>query len=77
MTSNRPYHEEKKPKSPAMAFAEVEKMAGRQFDPTCAAAFLAIRDQVVQAMTELMPGCDIGAATPSPMLIDAPETARP
>ena len=49
MTSNRPYHENKKGRPPAVAFAEVEKQAGRQFDPACAAAFLAIRDQVVRA----------------------------
>src|SRR5207253_1403991 len=50
MTSNRPYHEGKKGKPPAVAFAEVSRMAGRQFDPQCAAAFLEIQDQVLQAM---------------------------
>ena len=66
MTSNRPYHEGKKGKPPAWAFAEVEKQAGRQFDPACAAAFLEIRDQVMQAMVELLPGVEI---TPPPLVV--------
>jgi len=73
MTSNRPYHERGMGKPPTVAFAEVEKMAGRQFDPRCAAAFLEIREQVVQAMVELMPGCDLGIPTPPPMLVDLPQ----
>lgn len=60
MTSNRPYHLDKKGKTPAVAFAEVAKQAGKQFDPTCAAAFLAIREQVVQSMLELIPGTVFG-----------------
>jgi putative nucleotidyltransferase with HDIG domain len=47
MTSDRPY---RKGMPVDAAFAELEKMAGKQFDPQCAAAFLAIRDQVVEAM---------------------------
>jgi HD-GYP domain-containing protein (c-di-GMP phosphodiesterase class II) len=58
MTSHRPYHEHKKGKPPAWAFAEVEKQAGRQFDPRCAAAFVAIREQIVQTMLDLMPGTE-------------------
>jgi putative nucleotidyltransferase with HDIG domain len=47
MTSDRPY----RAGMPAdVAFAEMEKQKGRQFDPECAAAFLAIRTQVVQEM---------------------------
>src|SRR4051794_35263789 len=47
MTSDRPY----RPGLPAeKAFAEVEKMKGRQFDPRCAAAFLSIRHRIVQEM---------------------------
>jgi putative nucleotidyltransferase with HDIG domain len=56
MTSNRPYHENKKGKSPEVALAEVQKQAGRQFDPRCAQAFLDIRDEILLAMYELMPG---------------------
>jgi len=70
MTSHRPYHEGRKGKPAAWAFAEVETMAGRQFDPRCAAAFLEIRDQVVQAMHELMPGHD--AETPPPVVVANP-----
>jgi putative nucleotidyltransferase with HDIG domain len=55
MTSHRPYHENRRGRPPAVAFAEVEKQAGRQFDPLCAAAFLEIQDQVLRAMQELMP----------------------
>jgi putative nucleotidyltransferase with HDIG domain len=47
MTSDRPY---RKGMVPATAFAEIEKGMGRQFDPTFAAAFLAIKDSVVVAM---------------------------
>lgn len=75
MTSNRPYHDNKRGKTPALAFAEVDNMAGRQFDPRCAAAFLEIRDQVIQAMTELMPGYDTGEPTPPPVLLDISEMA--
>ncbi|HVL15514.1 MAG TPA: HD domain-containing phosphohydrolase [Gemmata sp.] len=59
MTSHRSYHEDKKGKPPAWAFGEVERQAGRQFDPRCAAAFLAIRERVVSTMLDLMPGAEI------------------
>jgi putative nucleotidyltransferase with HDIG domain len=59
MTSHRPYHENKKGKPPAWAFNEVENQSGKHFDPKCAEAFLAIREQVIRAMLELMPGTDI------------------
>jgi HD-GYP domain-containing protein (c-di-GMP phosphodiesterase class II) len=47
MTSDRPY---RKGMAPDMAFAEVERQSGLQFDPDCAEAFLAIRDQIKQEM---------------------------
>jgi putative nucleotidyltransferase with HDIG domain len=47
MTSDRPY---RAGMAPEVAFAEVEKQKGRQFDPECATAFLAIRTRVVQEM---------------------------
>jgi putative nucleotidyltransferase with HDIG domain len=50
MTSNRPYHADKKGKSPEAAFEELKNQSGRQFDPQCAAAFLAIQQQVMEAM---------------------------
>ena len=59
MTSHRPYHENKKGKPPAWAFGEVEKQSGRQFDPQCAVAFLAIREQIVRTMLDLMPEAEI------------------
>ena len=59
MTSNRPYHEFKKGRPPAWAFAEVERQAGRQFDPRCAAAFIEMREQVVRAMLDLTPGAEV------------------
>jgi putative nucleotidyltransferase with HDIG domain len=48
MTSDRPY---RKGMPPASAFAEIEKQQGRQFDPTFAAAFLAIREDILQQIT--------------------------
>ncbi len=47
MTSDRPY----RAGMPAdVAFTEVEKQKGRQFDPECASAFLAIRQRIIQEM---------------------------
>ncbi|MEO2088758.1 MAG: HD domain-containing phosphohydrolase, partial [Gemmataceae bacterium] len=56
MTSDRPYHVGKKGRPAAEALAEVERQAGRQFAPDCARGFVEIRDEIVQAMYELMPG---------------------
>jgi putative nucleotidyltransferase with HDIG domain len=53
MTSNRPYHPEKKGRPPEVAFAEVEKMAGTQFDPTCAHAFLEVRESILESMSTM------------------------
>jgi HD-GYP domain-containing protein (c-di-GMP phosphodiesterase class II) len=53
MTSNRPYHADKKGKPPEIAFAEVQKMAGLQFDPMCAAGFLDIQEQILESMATL------------------------
>jgi putative nucleotidyltransferase with HDIG domain len=47
MTSDRPY---RKGLAPALAFAEIEKHAGKQFDPTFAVAFLALRERIAQEM---------------------------
>jgi putative nucleotidyltransferase with HDIG domain len=49
MTSDRPY---RKGMPSEVAFAEVAKQSGLQFDPECAAAFLAIRERVVAAMDQ-------------------------
>jgi putative nucleotidyltransferase with HDIG domain len=43
MTSDRPY---RKGMPAEVAFAEVQKQSGLQFDPECAAAFLAMREKV-------------------------------
>jgi putative nucleotidyltransferase with HDIG domain len=49
MTSDRPY----RAGMPAeVAFAEVDKQKGRQFDPKFATAFLAIRQRIVQEMQQ-------------------------
>ncbi|HTW85074.1 MAG TPA: HD domain-containing phosphohydrolase [Candidatus Sulfotelmatobacter sp.] len=45
LVSRRPY---KEPWPVADAFAEIEKLAGKHFDPRVAAAFLAIKPEVVQ-----------------------------
>jgi putative nucleotidyltransferase with HDIG domain len=47
MTSDRPY---RKGMAPAMAFAEIEKQAGRQFDPAFAQGFLSIKDSIFREM---------------------------
>ena len=47
MTTDRPY---RKALSPEVAFAEIEKMKGKQFDPVAAEAFCGVRDKVEQAM---------------------------
>ncbi len=50
ITSDRPYHENKKGKSPDIGFAEIMRQSGRQFDPTCAQAFIEIRDDILRIM---------------------------
>jgi putative nucleotidyltransferase with HDIG domain len=47
MTSDRPY---RKGMPPEVAFAEIEKQSGRQFDPAFAATFLTIREAVLHEM---------------------------
>ena len=47
ITSDRPY---RKGLVPAVGFAEIGRQSGKQFDPTCAAAFLAIHDQISRQM---------------------------
>jgi HD-GYP domain-containing protein (c-di-GMP phosphodiesterase class II) len=47
MTSDRPY---RKGMPLEVAFAELSKQRGLQFDPHCAAAFLELRDQIVQEL---------------------------
>ncbi len=47
MTSDRPY---RKGMAPEDAFAEMEKNAGRQFDPAAAHAFLAIRPAILNEL---------------------------
>jgi HD-GYP domain-containing protein (c-di-GMP phosphodiesterase class II) len=47
MTSDRPY----RTGMPARkAFKEIETQAGKQFDPECAAAFLALEDELVRVI---------------------------
>jgi putative nucleotidyltransferase with HDIG domain len=47
MTSDRPY---RKGMAAEAAFAEVERMLGKQFDPEAAAAFLSIKPRIIQEM---------------------------
>jgi putative nucleotidyltransferase with HDIG domain len=47
MTSDRPYRPGMPPET---AFAEMARQSGKQFDPRCAAGFLAIRDRIGQQM---------------------------
>jgi putative nucleotidyltransferase with HDIG domain len=48
MTSDRPY---RKGMPASVAFAEIEKQAGKQFDPAFAAAFLAIQAKILEEMS--------------------------
>jgi putative nucleotidyltransferase with HDIG domain len=68
MTSNRPYHENKKGKPPAWAFGEVERQLGKQFCPTVGAAFIGLRDEIIRAMVELLPGTEMDM--PEPVTVD-------
>ena len=79
MTSHRPYHDGKRGKPPGVAFAEVEAQAGRQFDPRCAAAFLDIKDQVLQTMYELMPetGVNLPSIVGAPTMVGLPTPLDP
>src|SRR5262249_48838636 len=45
MTSDRPY---RKGMPAEVAFAEIEKQSGKQFDPECAAAFLEMHDRIMR-----------------------------
>ncbi len=67
MTSDRPYHVDKKGRPPEVAFAEIARQMGRQFDPQCAEAFLEISDNIRRVMGELQPGVD--AVTPAPRAV--------
>ena len=79
MTSQRPYHDKKRGRSADDAFGEVARQSGRQFDPDCAEAFLAIKDQVVAAMDQLAQ--ETGTSLPTlealPPLPTGPTTSRP
>jgi putative nucleotidyltransferase with HDIG domain len=59
MTTDRPY---RKGMSADLAFAEVQRLSGQQFDPTVAEAFLAIRERIVQEMPtgQSVPDTDTG-----------------
>jgi HD-GYP domain-containing protein (c-di-GMP phosphodiesterase class II) len=62
MTSDRPY---RKGMPTAAAFDEVEKQSGKQFDPLCAAAFLALREPISREMRTLVRGAgERGASVP-------------
>jgi putative nucleotidyltransferase with HDIG domain len=47
MTSDRPY---RKGLPSEVAFAEIQKQSGHQFDPECAAAFVTIKEQIIEFM---------------------------
>ncbi len=52
ITSAAPYHPDRKGRPPEEAFAELERASGRQLDPRCVAAFLAIRGPILEALSE-------------------------
>jgi putative nucleotidyltransferase with HDIG domain len=53
MSSDRPY---RKGVSPEAALVELEKQGGRQFDPECVAAFVAVRDEIERELRSNRPG---------------------
>jgi putative nucleotidyltransferase with HDIG domain len=55
ITSPRPYYTYNRCRTSNWAFLELQRQAGRQFDPDCVAAFLNIRDAVHKVMQEMMP----------------------
>jgi putative nucleotidyltransferase with HDIG domain len=77
MTSHRPYHENKKGRTPQWAFAEVERQAGRQFDPRCARAFLEIREDVMHTMRDMMPNMEIEGDGPTIRVVAQDYVADP
>lgn len=50
MTSDRPYHTNKRSKTPEEGFEELRAKAGTQFDPQAAAAFCELQGQVIEIM---------------------------
>jgi HD-GYP domain-containing protein (c-di-GMP phosphodiesterase class II) len=52
MTSDRPY---RKGMAADVAFAEIDKQSGKQFDPACTKAFLAIREDIEPIMEQPTP----------------------
>ena len=51
MTSNRPYHLNKRGKTADEGFEEIRRVAGKQFDPDIARAFLEIHKQILDSMS--------------------------
>jgi putative nucleotidyltransferase with HDIG domain len=50
MTSNAPYHPDRKGRPSKAAFEEIRQMAGTQFDPECASAFLELQVEIEEMM---------------------------
>lgn len=48
MTSDRPYHVDKRGRTLEDAFGELQRQAGKQFDPKAAAAFCELQQQIVE-----------------------------
>jgi HD-GYP domain-containing protein (c-di-GMP phosphodiesterase class II) len=62
MTSDRPY---RKGMSAEIAFGEINKHSGRQFDPECAVTFLAMRSRIEEEMQPAWPECTERTVTPA------------
>jgi putative nucleotidyltransferase with HDIG domain len=74
MTSDRPY---RKGMAPAVAFQEIEKNVGKQFDPQYAMAFLAIREQIMKELhTQATTPPEVKKAQSSARLMLAGRSAR-
>jgi putative nucleotidyltransferase with HDIG domain len=73
MTSDRPY---RKGMPAVVAFTEIEKQMGKQFDPECAGSFFNIRDRIAQEMRNQSP-TTIMSRDERPAVIPTPTDPTP
>jgi HD-GYP domain-containing protein (c-di-GMP phosphodiesterase class II) len=73
MTSDRPY---RKGMSTDIAFAEVKKQSGKQFDPECAAAFLDMQDRILSVMHSQPAGGAMPAPEPPAVILTIASKAK-
>jgi putative nucleotidyltransferase with HDIG domain len=72
MTTERVYS---KARTPEVAFEEIQRMSGTQFDPSCAAAFLAIQAQIIEEMRKENQTAVVQKPRTAPASSDTPSTS--